>query len=109
MSLNHGDYDSAVSRTYYAMYYMVKSVLLTKNIKTKTHSGLVALFGENFVKTNIFPKKMSKQLRNAFGKRLIGDYEFANMINKNEAEEFLKIGQEFVDSIIEYLKKNNFL
>ena len=30
--IEHEDFDSVISRTYYAMYYMVKSILLTKDI-----------------------------------------------------------------------------
>ncbi len=28
--LDHGDYDSSVSRTYYSMFYVVEAILLTK-------------------------------------------------------------------------------
>jgi len=48
------DYDSTVSRVYYAMFFVVEALLLTKNIKVKTHSGLISKFGENFIKTNTF-------------------------------------------------------
>ncbi len=52
---------------------------------------------------------MSKHLRNAFDKRLIGDYDFTEIINKIEAEKFYKTGKKFIDDIKEYLVKNNFL
>ncbi len=55
--LDHEDFDSVISRTYYAMYYMVKAILLTKDIDTKTHSGLISVFGEHFVKKRFSQKK----------------------------------------------------
>ena len=43
--LDHGDYDSSVSRTYYAMFYIVEAILLTKNLKFKSHRGVISGFG----------------------------------------------------------------
>jgi len=100
------DYDSVVSRTYYAMFLITEALLLTKNLAPKSHSGLISLFGEHFVKTNIFSKEMGRQLNRAYDKRLIGDYGTSIIINKNEAQGLLDIGQNFVENIAEYLEKN---
>lgn len=100
------DYDSVVSRTYYAMFLISEALLLTKNLAPKSHSGLISLFGEHFVKTNIFSKEMGRQLNRAYDKRLIGDYGTSIIINKNEAQGLLDIGQNFVENIAEYLEKN---
>ena len=100
------DYDSVVSRTYYAMFLITEALLLTKKLVPKSHSGLISLFGENFVKTNIFSKEMGRQLNRAYDKRLIGDYGTTIIISKEEAQELLNIGQDFVENIAEYLEKN---
>jgi len=107
--LEINDYDSVVSRTYYAMFFMTEALLLTKNLAPKSHSGLISLFGDHFVKTNIFPKEMGRQLNRAYDKRLMGDYGTSIVIDKNEAQELLKIGQDFVENIAEYLEKNKYL
>jgi uncharacterized protein (UPF0332 family) len=39
------DYESAVSRVYYAMFYMVEAGLLTKNITFSSHKGAISAFG----------------------------------------------------------------
>ena len=100
------DYDSVVSRTYYAMFLITEALLLTKNLAPKSHSGLISLFGEHFVKTNIFSTEMGRQLNRAYDKRLIGDYGTTIIISKNEALGLLNIGQDFVEKIAEYLEKN---
>ena len=107
--LKLGDFDSSVSRTYYSMFYSVEAILLTKNLKYKSHRGVISAFGEHFIKTNIFSKEMSDQLRNAMDKRNEGDYEYETAINKEEAKKLLQSGQEFVKIIIDYLKNNSFL
>ena len=35
--LKGGDYESSVSRTYYAMFYSVQALLLTKNLSFSSH------------------------------------------------------------------------
>lgn len=37
MLLKEGDYESSVSRTYYAMFYSSQAVLLTKNLSFSSH------------------------------------------------------------------------
>jgi len=36
LALNDGDYDSCVSRCYYAMFFMAEAVLLTKGLKASS-------------------------------------------------------------------------
>jgi uncharacterized protein (UPF0332 family) len=35
-------YDDAVSRAYYSMFFSTVALLLTRNIRVKTHKGLIA-------------------------------------------------------------------
>lgn len=107
--LEEGDYESSVSRTYYAMFYSVQALLLTKNLSFSSHKGVISAFGKYFIKTNIFPKEMGKKLNKAFEKRQLGDYEYTFIISKEEAEELLRDGKEFVKEVIEYLKCNKVL
>lgn len=80
--LEEGDYESSVSRTYYAMFYSAQALLLTKNLSFSSHKGVISAFGEYFIKTDIFPKEMGKELNKAFEKRQIGDYEYTFVIAK---------------------------
>jgi len=107
--LGEGDYESSVSRTYYAMFYSAQAILLTKNLSFSSHKGVISAFGEHFVKTGIFPKERGRELNKAFEKRQLGDYEYTFVISKKEAEEILGNGYKFVDSINQYLKKKRML
>jgi len=73
-------------------------LLLTKNLAPKSHSGLISLFGEHFIKTDIFSKEMGRHLNRAHDKRLIGDYGTSIIIKKNEAQAqgLLNIGQDWM-------------
>lgn len=67
--LREKDYESSVSRSYYAMFFCAQAVLLTKGLSFSSHKGVISGFGEHFVKTEIFPKSMGRELNKAFEKR----------------------------------------
>jgi len=107
--LGEGDYESSVSRTYYAMFYSAQAMLLTKNLSFSSHKGVISAFGEQFVKTGIFPKEMGRELNKAFEKRQIGDYEYTFVISKMEAEEILENGEKFIETIAQHLNEKKIL
>lgn len=102
--LKDGDYESTVSRIYYAMFYCVQALLLTKELSFSSHKEVISAFGRYFVKTGIFPKDMSKALTRAFEKRQFGDYEYTFVITNEDAEEILEQGKNFITTIVKYLK-----
>lgn len=65
---------SVMNRLYYAMFYAVLALLQEKEMGTSKHSGAIALFDREYVKTGLFPKEMSKALHRAFELRQKGDY-----------------------------------
>ena len=103
------DYESCVSRIYYAMFFMTEALLLTKDMSFSSHKGVISAFGEQFVKTDIFPRDMSKDLSLAFQKRQLSDYEYSFVIEQDEARDMLEIGEKFIHKLVEYIKDNNFL
>jgi len=103
-SLDIGDYDSCVSRCYYAMFFMTEAILLTKNLTASSHKGVITLFGEHFVKTGIFNREAGKVLNETYDKRLIGDYGIGFTITEKEARETLKAAENFVENLKNYLE-----
>ncbi|NKQ37724.1 MAG: HEPN domain-containing protein [Chloroflexi bacterium] len=107
--LDAGDYESSVSRTYYAMFFAAEALLLSKDISSSSHKGVISSFGLHFIKTGIFPREMGRELNRAFGKRQIGDYEFQLLILRGEAEEMLQSGNQFVKNVRQYFAANGFI
>jgi len=103
--LRDKDFESSVSRTYYAMFYCAEAALLTKNLSFSSHKGVISAFGEHFVKTSVFPKEMGRELNRAFEKRQMGDYEYTSLISNEEAEEILDSGRQFINAIEDWLNK----
>lgn len=107
--LREGDYESSVSRTYYAMLYSAQAVLLTKGLSFSSHKGVISAFGQHFVKTGILAKELGRELNRAFEKRQIGDYGHTFAISEAEAEEILKSGELFIKEIVQLLKGKGIL
>jgi len=104
-ALNIGDYDSCVSRCYYAMFFMAEAVLFTKNLSASSHKRVISLFGEHFIKTGIFDRDLGKALSDAYDKRLIGDYGIGFILTEEEARDMLETAKNFVQRLKSYLKR----
>ena len=103
-ALNIGDYDSRVSRCYYAMSFMAEAALLTKNLSASSHKGVISLFGEHFIKAGIFDRGLGKALNDAYDKRLIGDYGIGFIVTEGESRDILETAKNFVQTLKSYLK-----
>lgn len=101
--LEDGDYASCLSRCYYAMYTITEALLLTKNITTSTHKGLISFFGQYFIKTGEIDRKFGKMLNEAYDRRLEGDYSVGLDIKKADAVEQLALADLYIKTIKDYL------
>ena len=65
---------SAVNRIYYALFYQVSALLLAKGLSFFKHSGVLATFNREFVKTGKIDKELGKFYNRMFEHRKTGDY-----------------------------------
>lgn len=104
--LQDADYDSTVSRAYYAMFYAAEAVLLTKDMAFSSHKAVISAFGKYFVKTGIFDRQMGKDLNIIFDERQLGDYEPMFSISQDNANHAIEVAKGFVDTISRWLDAN---
>lgn len=97
------DYDFASSRAYYAAFYAMECVLLTKSLSFSKHSAVISAFNQHFIKTGIFPKEFSKMISRLFRERQIGDYDFGISINQEDAQQDIILAEKIVTAICQYL------
>lgn len=91
---------SIINRAYYAMFYSVLAILATIDKGSAKHSGVISLFNQHFIKTDILPKELGKILHNAFDFRQEADYGTDTIAVSNEvALEILADAQTFVEVI----------
>lgn len=97
-----GRYRIAVSRSYYAMFYLAKAMLLQLDLRSNKHSGVISLFGKTFAKTGLVPVEFHDYLIKAEKDRIAADYrvtdppvtEEAATMRITQAEEFLALAAE---------------
>ncbi|MBI4641719.1 MAG: HEPN domain-containing protein [Candidatus Tectomicrobia bacterium] len=99
------DYDSAMSRLYYAMFYCAEALLLMQGYSFSSHRAVSSAFAQYFVKPGLLPREFHQWFRAAFAKRQISDYEFVGTVDeedvvdmKMKAEQFLSKTEEFLRS-----------
>jgi uncharacterized protein (UPF0332 family) len=98
-----GLYRSAVSRSYYAMFYSVLALLASEKHETGKHSGAISLFDKEFVRTGVFSKEFSRGLHEAFGLRQRCDYSAEFAVTEEDAKDALRRAEAFVEGVTEAL------
>ncbi len=106
--MEEGDYDFASSRAYYAAFYAMEAVLLTKELSYSKHAGVISAFNQHFVKTNTFPKEFSKSISRLFRERQTGDYDFGLSIDEKDAKEDVRTAERIINAIAQYLEQEGY-
>lgn len=87
----------------------IKSVVILDGFDSSKHSGIIAYFNQNYVKTGIFPKEISKIIKAASENREKADYHDFFVASKEEAENQIERAREFSAQISEYLKSRGII
>jgi len=87
----------AVSRAYYAMFYVAEALLLGEELSFSKHSAVIAAFGERFAKTGRVPAKLHQYLIEGQDRRNVGDYGIGPALDREEAATEISRAREFLD------------
>lgn len=91
-----GHLHGAANRIYYACFYAVLALLLTRELSSPKHSGVMALFNRHFIREGILPVEMGKFYSRAFDHRLESDYGEIVELKEEEVRADLAKAQEFI-------------
>ena len=97
--IEEGDFESSVSRAYYAMFYIARALLKRDGITPKTHSGLRNQFGLHFVKKGDLSTRFADMLNDAEELRALAEYAEERVITREDANTTLRDANEFVDRL----------
>jgi uncharacterized protein (UPF0332 family) len=87
---------ASVSRSYYAMFHAATAALLQRGVKRRSHQGIIAAFGQTFVKPGIVDARFHKYLTKAFSLRQESDYLPMVRLVDERAREVIDWAKEFV-------------
>ena len=93
---NNERWNSVVNRLYYASFFAVSALLLSKDIKSTTHDGCRTQFGLNFIKNGIIEKRFGKHFTKLFDLRQKGDYGDLFDYDKATVEPLIDLTEEFI-------------
>lgn len=94
-----GRTNAYVNRLYYACFYAVSALLLTRDFSTSKHSYLRSLMHREFVKTGLISKGMGDHFDMLFDNRLKGDYADFIRFEAEDVAGWFEQTQEFVKHI----------
>jgi uncharacterized protein len=90
---------STVNRIYYAMFYAVNSLLLTKKFSSSKHSGVRALLNKEFVNKGLVDKELGKFYSKIFEERQEGDYKDFAKFDHEAVKSWLNSAENFINEI----------
>jgi uncharacterized protein (UPF0332 family) len=94
--IDAGDYDSAVSRIYYAAFYTAETLLDAVGLAFSSHRGVISAFGKEFARNPRLDPRYHRLLITAFEKRQHADYLAETGLERDEVEELLGDTRSFV-------------
>jgi len=103
-NLDAGRLSVASNRVYYAMFYAAVALLATQDLSSSRHSGVIALFYENFVRPGKFPRALSHSLGKALDMRTDTDYKVSVPPEPSKLDELLESARAFVQKVEELIR-----
>jgi uncharacterized protein (UPF0332 family) len=105
----NGRYKNALNRGYYAIFHSIRAVNSLDGFDSSKHSGVIAYFNQNYVKSGKFPKEVSGIIKQASEHREKADYLDFFVASGKEAEKQIERAEKFRGYIKEYLEKMGIL
>ena len=103
--LDSKNYKDSIGRSYYAMFTGVRALLALDGVDYSKHTGVIAHFQRNYIKTGLFDKRYSKYLSQAFQIRNNTDYADFYIASEQDAREQYERAIDLVDIIEDYISK----
>lgn len=103
--LEKGYYKDAVNRSYYAVFYAIKSVLAFEGKDFKRHKDVIAYFNQTYVASGIIPREIGRKIGRLQQKREKSDYDDFYLASKEETIEQIESADEVIAAIKKYLAK----
>lgn len=107
-NLDGGFYGVAVNRAYYAFFYAATALLLTRNLTRAKHSGVLAAFREQFIRSGIFPVEDSHAYGESFELRNVTDYEMLGQADEAQSRLAVANARNFIGRCETYLAQEGF-
>ncbi len=96
---------SALNRIYYALFYEVMALLLTKDLSAARHTGIRALFNEHFVKTGKVKVELGRFFSRMYDFRQKSDYADFTQFEEAKIKEWLTLSEAFINELDQVIQQ----
>lgn len=97
--LNAKEFRGANNRAYYGIYHAISAIHALDRNAYKRHKDALANFNKNYIKTEIFPRKLGRKIVEA------EEIRHFYIATREEAEEQIETGKQLLELIEEYIKR----
>jgi uncharacterized protein (UPF0332 family) len=97
--LDSGHANTGVNRLYYACFYAVSALLLTKGLTATSHSGLRTLFHQHLIRPGLLPFGQGPLYDRLFDQRQRSDYADLVYFGVDEVRAWSVEAQAFFDAV----------
>ena len=105
--LNAKEFRGANNRAYYGIYHAISAIHALDGNAYKRHKDALANFNKNYIKTEIFPRKLGRKIVEAEEIRHASDYDDFYIASKEEAERQIAVAGEFIELVEKYCMEHN--
>lgn len=98
-------YKSANNRAYYAIFHTIRSILALEPIDFKKHKDVIAYFNKNYIRTEIFSKKLGRKIVEASKIREDSDYDDEFIVSENDTQAQIQTAEELIDLAENYINE----
>ncbi len=100
--------NEVLATAYFAVFSATQALLASKELQSKEHSGVIALFNLHLVKTGLIDKQFNKILSQAREAREFSDYGDFYETTEQECRSQLQSVEQFVEMAINFLRVQGF-
>ena len=101
-----GHYDVAVGRCYYSIFSAMRALLAMKKLDSKSHKGVISLFGQHFIRENLFPRGFHRIITEAKDIREKADYGDFMKVPSSIASKHIANAELFLQKVGEVLERS---
>ena len=98
---------NANNRAYYSIFHAIRAVLALEKKDFKRHKDVLAYFNQHYLKTEIFPKNISKKISQASKVREDSDYDDEFEPSPEETKLQIETARELINLVEQYLNRKD--
>ena len=100
-------FESAANRIYYAAFHAISALLIDAGFAVKSHRGVMALFGEHFVRTRVFTKADGTLFSDLVIMRDNADYNCFYEATEEKLTPYIEPTRQLIEKIKQYIAEND--